>query len=98
MSILFWNVRGINNSSRLRDYLSLVAAHRPSLICLVETKIKEHHSSRITDCIPSGWKSLNNYSADPSGRIWFLWDTKAWDCSSVEISGQHLTVTALNMG
>src|SRR2546430_5353129 len=98
MSMLFWNVRGINKSPRLRDYLSLTATHKPSVVCIVETKVKEAHSSRISDYIPSDWNFLNNYSSDNSGRIWILWDTKAWNCTHVDSSAQYITISALNIG
>src|SRR4051812_19549403 len=98
MSILFWNVRGINKGPRLKDYLSITASNNPSMVCLVETKIKEINSHRILAYIPSDWHSLSNYSSDPRGGIWVFWDTKYWNCSMVHASAQYITIKAINQG
>src|SRR4051812_35732578 len=98
MSILFWNVRGINRTPRVKDLLSIISLKKPSMICLIETKIKELNSHRIMAHIPSDWHHLNNYSNDPGGRILIFWDTNSWNCTLVHSSAQYITIEAINQG
>lgn len=98
MTIFFLNVRGLNQGIRMRDYMHLFSTHKPSIVGLVETKIKEINSSRLLHFIPAGWQSMNNYSSDPHGRIWILWDSNVWSCSMVQASSQHITISAINQG
>src|SRR5438270_13005937 len=98
MSILFWNVRGINKYPRVNDFLTIKGIHRPSIVCLVETKVKEENSSRLLNYFPSDWNSINNYTCDPHGRIWIFLDTKSWNCSMEQSSAQHITLSAINKG
>src|SRR3954469_731835 len=98
MTILFWNVRGLNRGPRIRDYIHLSSTYKPSIVGLVETKIKEINSSRILCHIPNDWESLNNYSSDPHGRIWIIWDARVWSCNMIQGSSQHITISAINQG
>jgi hypothetical protein len=38
-NVLVWNVRGLNGWARHDDVRSLVAAERPSVVCIQETKL-----------------------------------------------------------
>src|SRR3954470_6447574 len=98
MSILFWNVRGINKTPRVKDYLAISALKKPSMVCFVETKVKETNSHRLLTFIPRDWHSLNNYNSDPGGRIWLFWDANTWNCSMVQSSAQFITISAINQG
>src|SRR4051812_33330813 len=98
MSIILWNVRGLNQTSRLSDFKSLIYSHQPSLICLVETKIKAQNSDRIISCLPSDWSYLNNYDHDTHGRIWIVWHFHTWSCTLVSSSDQFITLRATNKG
>ena len=47
MTILLWNVRGLNLKERRRDVIDHITKLEPSMVGLVETKVKEHKSYRI---------------------------------------------------
>src|SRR4051812_41396211 len=98
MSIILWNVRGLNHSSRISDFKLLLHSQQASIICLVETKIKELNSNRILDSLPADWFSLNNYAHDSSRRIWIFWHFHTWSCSLVHSSDQFITISAINKG
>src|SRR4051812_36228281 len=98
MSVILWNVRGLNHCSRISDFKVLLHSYQPSLIFLVETKIKEHNSNRILSCLPAEWSSLNNYDHDSHGRIWIFWHFHTWNCSLVSSSDQFITLRATNKG
>jgi len=61
MSILVWNVRGLNLKER-RDVIGHTYKYSPPIVGLLETKVKENKSFRILKCLPYGWSHLNNYS------------------------------------
>ena len=50
MTILIWNVRGLNKLAKM--LMNMFFKISPSFIGLVETKVKLHNSQRITSCIP----------------------------------------------
>ena len=97
MSIILWNVRGLNHS-RISDVKFLLQSHQPSIVCLIETKVKTHNSHRITNFLPADWSSINNYDHDSHGRIWVLWNFNTWSCSLISSSDQYIIVRAPNKG
>ncbi|XP_020249670.1 uncharacterized protein LOC109827119 [Asparagus officinalis] len=61
--MLIWNVRGMNKASRRRDIKRHIHSLKPSVVGLLETKVKSSKSHRITKCIPPLWSYCNNYIA-----------------------------------
>jgi len=98
MSIYIWNTRGINTTERRQDLKDQLLRLRPSFVGLVETKVKEHKSFRITRCLPHDWSFVNNYSHSPKGRIWIAWDRYIWDCKVIASSAQQITMECINKG
>ena len=49
MAIFIWNTRGINTKERRQDLKDQLYRLKPSFVGLVETKVKEHNSFRITE-------------------------------------------------
>ena len=41
IKILAWNVRGLNNREKRRMISLVVKAHKPDLVCCLETKVSE---------------------------------------------------------
>ena len=60
MSMVIWNVRGFNKESRRQDVLNHIQHHSPSLVALVETKVKIENLPRLSNCVPLSWKSCHN--------------------------------------
>lgn len=75
LSILSWNIRGACNFTARKNLQLLVSKHKPSLLCLQETK-----SVKWLDAIKDSIWSLRNHEwlKSPSdgllGGIALLWD------------------------
>jgi len=98
MSVLVWNVRGLNKKVRRNDLKDQLHKWSPSLVGLVETKVKENNSVRVTNCFPNNWQYMNNYTFSPRGRIWIVWDPACWTCQVISSSEQQITITCQNRG
>ena len=49
MNALVWNVRGLNNPSKQYEVKKQISKHKVSLVCLVETRIKDCNLPLIKD-------------------------------------------------
>ena len=96
MSVFIWNTRGLNIKERIQDLKDQLFKLRPSVVGLVETKVKEHKSHRITRCLPHNWSFANNYMYSPRGRIWVAWDMSVWDCNVISTSAQQISMDCTN--
>lgn len=98
MTILFWNVRGMNKKSRRKDIKNHIRSIQPTVMGLIETKVKSHKASRITNCIPPNWSYYNNYANSAKGRIWIAWEDAVWTGSVISISLQQISIQLENKG
>lgn len=98
MDILVWNVRGLNKKERRRDITYHVHKFSPSIVGLVETKVRPNKSYRIIRSLPADWNHVHNYEFSNKGRIWFSWNTSIWSCQVICVSLQQITVHAINKG
>jgi len=98
MSMLIWNVRGLNKIIRRKDVKKHIQNLHPSVVGLIETKVKPSKSHRISKCIPPTWSFCNNYSYSNRGRIWVAWDTNIWAPSFQLVSLQQITLQLKNKG
>ena len=96
MSMLFWNVRGMNKKGRRKDIKNHINKYHLSVIGLLETKVKSSKAERITGCIPSTWSYCANYEFSNKGRIWVFWDEAIWTGSVVSTSLQQITIKMQN--
>ena len=49
MTILIWNVRGINDPFKQKSMVAKIRQLKIQLVCLLETRIKENKSQSIVD-------------------------------------------------
>ncbi|XP_020243214.1 uncharacterized protein LOC109821441 [Asparagus officinalis] len=63
----------------------------PSVIALLETKIKESKLSNSAKRIANDWKWLSNVRNSFKARILILWDHRILDTQDVNISDQQIT-------
>ena len=98
MTILIWNVEGLNLKERRRDMIDHITNLKQSMVGLVETKVKEHKAQRVFKCLPKGWEFYNNYASSPRGRIWLCWNQNVWKCTVMHTTSQQITVKATNGG
>jgi exonuclease III len=51
MNLLIWNVSGLNHPSKQKEAKSMIQRHKISLICLIETRVKENKANKVRSCI-----------------------------------------------
>jgi len=49
MTMLFWNVRGVNKKRRRKDVMNHIQSHHPDVVGLIETKVKAIKHFRISN-------------------------------------------------
>lgn len=70
MAFLAWNVRRINQKDRRRDVRDFISKLSPSIVGLVESKVRPHKAYGISRSLPFGWDYVNNNAFANNGRIW----------------------------
>ena len=96
MSILCWNVRGVNKGVRRCDVCDFIQKYSLFIVVLVDTKVKLKYSQRIISCIPPGWGSTHNSLVSDTGRIWIFWNQQVWSCTELSNTKQQISLLALN--
>ena len=49
MKVIVWNVRGLNHPCKQKELVSRVNRLNVDMVCLLETRIKEHKMHSIVD-------------------------------------------------
>jgi hypothetical protein len=62
-----------------------------SILCLVETKVRNENMDRVVSAMVLGWEVLHNYGAHCYGRIWVCWDPSIASLTVVDVHEQVLT-------
>ncbi|XP_020250141.1 uncharacterized protein LOC109827547 [Asparagus officinalis] len=88
----------MNNLSRRKDIKRHIKSLNPSLIGLLETKVKPAKSYRVSKCFPPHWSYCNNYTASSRGRIWVAWDAEVWNGTILSVTLQQITIMLQNNG
>ena len=70
--------------------MSRIRRLKVDLVCLLETKVKEHKMREIIDKWFPGWKIFHNYTQAVNGRIWMLWNDNL-QASLIAITDQSIT-------
>ena len=70
----------------------------PSIVGLVETKVKLSDLHKIKKCVPQNWISCNNFHLSTIGRISISWNLAIWACAVLSISMQQITISMKNNG
>lgn len=73
MSGFFWNVRGFNKKIKHSVMKKWVQNQDFLFGAVLETRVKEGSSERISDSVFPGWSMMSNYDYNPLGRIWLVW-------------------------
>ncbi|KAG5378430.1 hypothetical protein IGI04_026272 [Brassica rapa subsp. trilocularis] len=89
-SIFAWNMRGFNMPRKQKAVKQWVRAAKPSIGCLLETKVKVGNFQKLFDLTFPGWGYLHNYSHHGLGRIWVRWSDEVEVCH-VFTSAQMIT-------
>ena len=72
MSILAWNVRGLNGPKRWSDVFNVINNNRPAVVGLLETKIHKNNMVKFDYLIPQFWTKIDNLSHVSKCRILVL--------------------------
>ena len=96
MTILVWNVRDLNLKERRRDVKNHIHTLSPSIVGLVETKVRPTKAYRVNKAIPHGWQFVNKYECSNKGRIWLCRNASIWLCIVLSVSLQQITIQATN--
>src|SRR5436190_23583348 len=72
--MLFWNVRGINDPRKQRSLQKSLLKFHGSIVCLLETHVKEDSFMAISSKLFPGWQVTANYKYAQLGRIWVACD------------------------
>jgi hypothetical protein len=91
MRLLIWNIRGLNQPLKQQEVKKCIRRFHVSIFCLVETRVKVNNVVRIKDVICPSWQLLNNYLANPLGRVWICWDPGIFSIDAISISEQVIT-------
>ena len=73
MSSFFWNVRGLNKTSKHSVIKKWVEESNFQYGCLLETRVREKNFQILSRQLFPNWSVLTNYEHNPRGRIWVLW-------------------------
>ena len=65
-----------------------ITKYSPSLVGLMETKVKLQNAVRINSCMPQAWASCNNCQFSNNGRLSVFWNHSIWSCTELAKSSQ----------
>lgn len=98
MSIICWNVRGLNGETRRLDLFNLRNKVNPTIIAFLENKMGDSSIQVFANMFGNDWEWIDNNSASSKGRILITWHKSIWNLSIKDKSEQHITVTCNNVG
>lgn len=84
-NILVWNVRGLNSPARRDTVRELIAAERPSLICLQETKLFVINDFDVLCIAGAGFDYVFLPAANTRGGILVAWRSDTWAVTNVSM-------------
>lgn len=76
MSGFFWNIRGLNQTTKHSIISRWINSGRLQFGSFLETRVKEQKSSRIISSVFKDWSVMCNYEHHHLGRLWVLWKPK----------------------
>ncbi|XP_020266528.1 uncharacterized protein LOC109842018 [Asparagus officinalis] len=91
MNLTFWNVRGLNKSSKQQLVKHHMLQYHASFLSLLETKIKGSLLPVVAKKIANSWSWISNAGVSGKAKIFILWDTKILDAQVIASSDQHIT-------
>lgn len=95
MNFASWNVRGLNKTSHKKEVMNFISANKLNFVGLLETKVQQHNSVKVSNKLAKNWRWLFNYDYHHYGRVWVGWNSDFWDVTLCNASAQHITCLAL---
>ncbi|XP_019225075.1 PREDICTED: uncharacterized protein LOC109206683 [Nicotiana attenuata] len=88
MSVITWNVRGMNKTYKQKEVKEFVRINNKTVIALVEHKVKYLKANEIIKKIAPGWEWVSNARTGQKGRIWVMWDPRIYIFDPSEVDEQ----------
>lgn len=89
MTILTWNVRGLNRPLMQLEVRQRIQTLQASLVVLLETKVKRTSFYSMKNVIlPNGWLEASNVDICSSTRIWLLWNPRFVSAQILNVENQ----------
>ena len=99
LKILSWNVRGVNDSSKMKLYKSVVRKQKVDLFCIQETKMQVM-SKRVVRSLDPGrfleWRALNAMGS--AGGVLICWDKRSLEILDWEEGQFSISCRFRNVG
>ena len=70
MNLLFWNVRGLNDTIKQKEIVKRLNLLNITIAVLIETRVKPINFQKVTSSHFHNWSLVKNYSMVENGRIW----------------------------
>ncbi|XP_020262517.1 uncharacterized protein LOC109838490 [Asparagus officinalis] len=91
MNWSFWNVRGLNKSSKQHLVRHHLMQYKLTFIALLETKLKAVKIPAAAKKIAGRWNWFSNANISTKARILLLWDSNILDVQIESFTDQHVT-------
>ncbi|XP_019267319.1 PREDICTED: uncharacterized protein LOC109244651 [Nicotiana attenuata] len=88
MSVVTWNVRGMNKTYKQKEVKEFVRINNKAVIAIVEHRVKDLKANEIIKKIAPGWEWVSNARTGQKGRIWVVWDPRIYIFDPREIDEQ----------
>lgn len=73
LSLCTWNIRGLNDPSKVTEVKKLVSNYNIKLIAILETRVRRRKFQDISRKFGRHWDWVHNYEHSEKGRIWLGW-------------------------
>lgn len=91
MTILVWNVRGLNRPSMQMEVKQKIQSVQASLVALLETRIKPASFYCIKNfLLRNGWLETTNVDTCSSSWIWLLWNPRSVHLQVLHMEPQNI--------
>lgn len=91
VSILSWNVRGLNAPNKQKEIKLLCNEERVGLIGLLETKVKQNKVDQLANKMFGVWQYITNLEHHYNGRIWITWKSNFYHIVPIRMYAQAVT-------
>ncbi|XP_021866679.2 uncharacterized protein [Spinacia oleracea] len=98
MNISSWNVRGMNDPSKIVELKKYLSNNRVILVAFIETRVKENNCTKVQKKFGGTWRWETNYNFSPRGRIWNGWKHSILTFQTLYVAEQliHGIISARN--
>lgn len=69
MSLITWNIRGLNDSNKIQVVKKLLGKKHVSFVGLLETRVRSSNVNKVTKKLEGKWRWIENYDYSPKGMI-----------------------------